>query len=552
MSLKSDLPPARSGSPLHWSGEVYDDLGIALLVAALILVGLLFGDYGITHDEAVQNEYGRMILAYYTSFFQDSSALEYLDLFHYGGFFDLLAAILNLFSPLGVYETRHLLGGALGVVGLAGVWRLGRLLGGERAGVLALVLLALTPPFWGHMFNNPKDAPFASAMLWTLYYLCRFVHESPTPPRSARIGFGIALGIALGIRAGALLMLFYLGIGLGLRLLGLYIRMKNFGLIWRESLVMLRSILMPLGLAYAVMALLWPWSYQSPLNPLQALMGFSTLGIGIETKMGGQVYTANHLPAFYIPGYLAVTLPEIVLAGLGVALVMFLGWLKQRRHGLPFPPGTMNLFLTAMAGLFPVLLFVLMRPTAYNGLRHFLFVVPPLAVLAAVALDRLWEMLWRLHHWAGRGFTIVLMGLMVVQAWQMAMLHPHQYIFYNQLVGGVAGAEGKWEMDYWSNSLREATLALADYVDNEQRELGGEPKTWKVMVCGHALSSYYYFPPNLVFTKEQEEADFMVMYTVINCQSYFEGRTIAKIQRFGVPLALVRDRRYMAIRGVGR
>ncbi|MFA6021068.1 MAG: glycosyltransferase family 39 protein, partial [Rhodospirillales bacterium] len=331
MSLKSDLPPVRSGSPLHWSGEVYDDLGIALLVAALLLVGLLFGDYGITHDEAVQNEYGRMILAYYTSFFQDSSALEYLDLFHYGGFFDLLAAILNLFSPLGVYETRHLLGGVLGVVGLAGVWRLGRLLGGERAGVLALVLLALTPPFWGHMFNNPKDAPFASAMLWTLYYLCRFIQESPAPSRSARIGFGIALGIALGIRAGALLMLFYLGLGLGLRLLGLYIRMKNFGLIWRESLVMLRSILMPLGLAYAVMALLWPWSYQSPLNPLQALMGFSTLGIGIETKMGGQVYTADHLPAFYIPGYLAVTLPEIVLAGLGVALVLFLGWLKQRR-----------------------------------------------------------------------------------------------------------------------------------------------------------------------------------------------------------------------------
>ncbi len=552
MSLKSDLPTARSGSPLHWSGDVYDDLGIALLVAALILVGLLFGDYGITHDEAVQNEYGRMILAYYTSFFQDRSALEYLDLFHYGGFFDLLAAIANEVSPLGVFETRHLLGGVLGVVGLAGVWRLGRLLGGERAGVLALVLLALTPPFWGHMFNNPKDAPFASAMLWALYYLCRLVQELPMPSRSARIGFGIALGVAMGIRAGALLMLFYLGLGLGLRLLGLYIRLKSLSLLWRESLVMLRSILMPLALAYAVMAVLWPWSYQDFLNPLRALLGFSTLGIGIKTNMGGQVYTADHLPASYIPGYLVATLPEIVLAGLAVGAVMFLFWLKDRRHGVPFPQGSMNLFLTALTALFPLIMFVLMRPTAYNGLRHFLFVVPPLVVLAAFALDRVWESLWRFHHWFGRGFTVILMGLMVVLAWQMAMLHPHQYIFYNHLVGGVAGAEGKWEMDYWSNSLREATLALADYVDNEQAELGGENKIWKVAVCGHALSAYYYFSPQLVYTKRLEEADFMITYTVEDCHKKSEGRTIAKIQRFGVPLALVRDRRYLSIHGEGR
>jgi hypothetical protein len=552
MSLKSDLPPKQSGSPRHWSGEVYDDMGIALLVAALLLVGLVFQDYGISHDEAVQNEYGKMILAYYTSFFQDRSALEYLDLFHYGGFFDLLAAILNAFSPLGVFETRHLLGGVLGVIGLAGAWRLGRLLGGERAGVLALTLLALTPPFWGHMFNNPKDAPFASAMVWTLYYLCRFVSETPTPSRSARIGFGIALGIALSIRAGALLMLFYLGVGLCLRLLGPFTRFKSFSLLGREAWVMLRSIALPLLIAYGVMAFFWPWSYQGLLNPLLALLGFSTLGIGITTWMNGQPYSADHLPSSYIPAYLTVTLPEIVLAGLLLAFVMFLVWLKDQRHGLRLPQGTMNFFLTALAALFPLLLFVLMRPTAYNGLRHFLFVVPPLAILAAVALDRLWESLWRLHHWAGRGFFVSLMACLVALLWQMAQLHPHQYIYYNRLVGGVAGADGKWEIDYWSNSLREASLALADFVENEQRELGGEPRTWKVMVCGHALSAYYYFPPNLVFTKKQEEADFMIMYTVINCESYFEGRTIAKVQRFGVPLAVVRDRRYLSIRGVGR
>jgi hypothetical protein len=552
MSLRSDLPPSKSGSPVHWSGDVYDDLGVALLVAALLLVCFLFKDYGITHDEAVQNEYGKMILSYYTSFFQDRSALEYLDLFHYGGFFDFLAAILNTFSPLGVFETRHLLGGVLGVVGLAGAWRLGRLLAGERAGVLALILLALTPPFWGHMFNNPKDAPFASAMLWTTYYLCRLVHEAPTASRSSRIGFGVALGIALGIRAGALLVLFYLGLGLALRLYGLFLRLRSFTVLKREGLAMLRTLIMPLAIAYGVMAVFWPWSYQGLLNPLLALLGFSTLGINIETIMNGQIYSAEHLPATYIPGYLAVTLPEIVLTGLGIGAVLFLLWLKDRRHGLAMPPGTMNLFLTALSALFPLLLFVLMRPTAYNGLRHFLFVVPPLCVLAAVALDNVWERLWAYKHEAGRAFTVVIMGMAVWLAWQMAMLHPHQYIYFNRLVGGVEGADGKWEIDYWSNSLQEAAKSLADFVQSEQEELGGDAKTWKVTVCGHALSAYYYFPQQLVYTKKLDEADFMIMYTVADCQKKFEGRRIALIQRFGVPLAIVKDRRYLSIHGEGR
>ncbi|TAN50853.1 MAG: hypothetical protein EPN26_09665 [Rhodospirillales bacterium] len=552
MSLKSDLPPKTSGSPLHWSGDVYDDLGIALLVAVLVLVGLLFRDYGITHDEAVQNEYGQMILSYYTSFFQDRSALEYLDLFRYGGFFDLIAAIVNSVSPLGVFETRHLMGGVIGVAGLAGAWRLGRLLGGERAGVLAIVLLALTPPYWGHMFNNPKDAPFAAAMLWTLYYLVRMVQESPMASRSARIGFGLSFGIAMGIRAGAVLMPFYLGIGLGLRLLGLYIRLKSLSLVWREALVMLRSLILPLALAYAVMALVWPWSYQSPLNPLLALVDFANLGINVETLLAGQLVNAAHLPASYIPAYLLVTLPEIVLAGLALAAVQFLFWLNGRRHGLVIPPVVMSIFLTALAALFPLLMFVLMRPTAYNGLRHFLFVIPPLVVLAALALDRLWEALWRYKHEAGRAFAVAVMAAAVFQAWLMAELHPHQYIYYNSLVGGVPGAQGKWELDYWSNSLREAALELSRFLENEQREMGGEPRTWQVTVCGHALSAYYHFSPQLAFTKKLDEADFMILYTVNDCHKKFEGRQIAVIERMGVPLAVVKDRRYLSIHGAGR
>ena len=104
-----------------------------MLLALLVIVWLTFRDYGITNDEKVQDLYGRMLLSFYRSGFQDLSAFSYQDLYYYGGLFDLVAAALYPVSPLGEYETRHLLCALIGVLGIAGTWRLGRLSGGPRA-----------------------------------------------------------------------------------------------------------------------------------------------------------------------------------------------------------------------------------------------------------------------------------------------------------------------------------------------------------------------------------------------------------------------------------
>jgi hypothetical protein len=551
----AQAPPGSVGAthhPAHWSAPVYADIGMSILAGVAVMVALTFRDYGITHDEAVQNEYGKMILAFYTSFLQDWSVFEYLDLYRYGGFFDLLAAIANRISPFGVYETRHLLGGLIGVAGLAGVWQLGRHLGGERAGVLALVLLAVTPAYYGHMFNNPKDAPFAAAMAWTLLFLCRLAGEMPTPSRKTLISFGVAFGIALAIRVGAVLILFYLGLALLLRLFGLWMRLKSVDVVFREAWAMFRHLLPALILAYAVMALFWPWAALSPLNPVSALTDFSHLGLKIETLVAGKKVLANQLPASYIPAYLAVNLPEIVLFGLALAALLFLLWLgRLRPRQTSLGPEAMSLLLVSLAALFPIAFFALTKPTAYNGLRHFLFVVPPLVALAAVAMDKVGAWMWTHAHWPGRLFELVLAALLVIQVWIMAQLHPNEYIYFNTLAGGVKGAEGRYEMDYWSNSLREAALELAGYLE---RENGDAPvtRTFKVAVCGHALSAYNFFPSYLVYTKKLDEADFMILYTSSGCHRLFEGRQIISIDRFGVSLSVVKDRRSLTTRGLGR
>ncbi|HEX3501063.1 MAG TPA: glycosyltransferase family 39 protein, partial [Stellaceae bacterium] len=168
----------------------------------------------MTWDEDVHFYYGFKVLDFYRSLGQDRSYLDFMNLYTYGAAFDLLTAALSRISPLGAWETRHLVDALIGICGIVGTWRVGRLLAGPRAGLLAALLLALTPSYYGHMFNNPKDIPFAVALIWSLYYTLRLLPDLPRPPMATVLKLGIAVGLAIGVRVGGLLSLCYLGLAL--------------------------------------------------------------------------------------------------------------------------------------------------------------------------------------------------------------------------------------------------------------------------------------------------------------------------------------------------
>src|ERR1700704_1178631 len=142
-----------------------DDLAIIVLAAVGLIASLTFRDYGLGWDDYTHAEYADLLLRMYGSGFKDTGALSFANLYMYGGGFDMAAALLHKVIPLELFETRRLLGAFVGVIGLAVTWRLGRRVGGPLAGLATLLLLALCPTFYGHMFMNPKDAPFAVAMV---------------------------------------------------------------------------------------------------------------------------------------------------------------------------------------------------------------------------------------------------------------------------------------------------------------------------------------------------------------------------------------------------
>jgi hypothetical protein len=502
-------------------------------VAIAALVILTFRDYGISWDEEVQNTYGDMLLAFYASGFHDRSAMHYLNLFYYGGFFDLVAAIVNLVSPLDVYVTRHFLGGVFLLAGLAGAWRLTRLLAGERAALIAVVMLALTPVLYGHSFINPKDAPLAWLFLWVIYYACRAIAE--VRPRTATIiGFGVTVGLAMGTRvlAGSVLIYILTALAVG----AVVSRWPRVGgvPVGRTALGLLTAA----PLAYAVMGVFWPWAIINPLNPILAVHEFANFPWKGWLLFKGEMIPAIDLPPDYLLTFLLYQLPEHTLIGLALAVMATGAVMVRRGVALLADRRTLQYLILLQVAVVPVVAFFFLHPTVYNGLRHFLFVVPPLVIFGAIGWDKLLQ--WAFARWRASAFASggLLAGLLLWQLVRMLHLHPYEYVAYNSIVGGIAGASGRFELDYWDTSLGEAARKLS-------ARLAKHPSATPpvVFVCGNRLSASAFLPKNVRLTWKIEEADYFMSVVPSSCAYLVDGtkNRIIEVRRNDITLSYVVD-----------
>lgn len=513
-----------------------------LFAAALILVLTTFVDYGITWDEHYHEAYGQYVLDYYLSLGRDTLALTYHNLWLYGGAFDGPVALLKLVSPFGSYETAHLLNALVGLIGVFGAYRIGSFLGGPRAGFWSALLLLAMPSWYGQMFNNPKDIPFAAGMTWALYFMIRAAPHFPRVPPAITLKLGLALGLTLGIRIAGIFGLIYLGAAL-LVWLGLRLREAGGAASIRDSLRVGFSFVIPsLALAWTVMLAAWPWAQQDPLTrPFESLRIFSNNPWDLDTLFEGRLVNSLHLPADYLATYFAVKTPELVLVLLlAAAALVVAAWRRGPR--VPSWPAFGAYFVLGFALIFPFVFFVLFRPVSYDTIRHFLFVLPPMAAIAGIVLARLFVALAERPAWMRAAFAAIVVSYLGWHGRFMVELHPNEYVYYNQIVGGVDGAENRYELDYWGNSYHEAVDRLVDYVTDEEAKTGVQ-RSYRVMVCSSGISAAYFFPKYFLLSGDDSEADFYISSTRLGCDTEYDGDTIITVERDDAVLSVVKDRR---------
>jgi hypothetical protein len=522
--------------------QTCDDIALAVLAVVCVVAALTFRDYGLGWDDYTHAEYADLLLKMFGSGFTDTRALSFVNLYMYGGGFDMVAALLHKIVPFDLFETRRLVGAIVGIIGLGVSWRVARRVGGPVAGLAALVLLALCPTFYGHMFMNPKDAPFAVAMVVLMLGLVRLAQEYPQPsPRTVLI-VGLGAGLSIGSRILGGMTLIYAAIGC------LPIWMSDYrthGL--RETVHRLAHVLyvlLPaLLLGYLIMGLIWPWSIVDASNPLHALTYFSHFFEKPWKELfAGAIVSVPDMPWSYLPTLFALQLPEVMLTLLAAGVVLTAISLVRPNVD---PKYKAILLMLTLAALLPLIIAMVKRPALYNGIRHFVFVVPPMAILGGIAFGALFERLNGHGRRAQAAFAaLFVMGLMLPLG-EMIRLHPYQYTHFNHIAGTVRGADDRYMLDYWGLALKQASEGLRQELV-ERQESAPPNRKWRVAVCGPQRPAQVALGPGFAIGWDSHAADFAMTLGEFYCKG-LNAPVVVEIKRDDVVFARVYDIRGASI-----
>ena len=512
---------------------------LILLLAIPIAVRMALAS-GISWDEEKQLEYGKRLLSWYRSGFTDRSSFTYIDLYLYGGLFDLPAHLVlsSRCLPWGPYETRHVLTALLAVLGIVAVWMTANRIAGPRAGLLAGSLLMITPTWVGHGMFNCKDIPFGVAAAFVAYSTTRIAMRPSPLTWGDALRAGLSVGCALGFRPGGMFLFTYPVLAACARLAIDAVARRRQGEplhVIRDGGLAFGRLLCVLPLTWAIMLVAWPWAQVAPFTrPLQAaaIARHFSWG-GVMQFNGGQIST-DHIPASYLPIWFKVTLPDIYLLAVVCAVLVF-ATIRARKLCISRALAVAMLVLFVVA---PFVGVVVTHPIIYDAHRHFLFLMPAMATLAGLAIDSFIS-----GTRIPRAFRLVMVALLIglssVVVYDMRGLHPYEYIYFNRLSGGLRRQANRFETDYWGLTYREGFDWVVHNVDP------GHSKKILVFACNANGQLRYYRTRwrarRFVVEEKSDQAQIHLAMLRGECREA-AGNVIHTVERQGVPLLYVRER----------
>lgn len=511
------------------------------LLASLVTVLTQAQRYGITIDEPLQESYGRYVLSWYLTQEKD---MRFLTAFpfgahlpEHGGIFDAMVVLLqHIFRWADPWIVRHTITGLTGWLGVVAMALCGLELGGPWVALVAALGLWLYPRYYGAMYNNPKDIPATVTMLFVLWATLLLLKH--WKQRARALGFGALLGLFLGAATAIRVTAIEWSAVLAVLLVGWWL--ANGKTVWRERGV--ASALAWQGALAGVIATvwllatmaLWPFIFINPLhNLIDAFQVMSHFPWNGTDLFNGVVYPATQIPASYVPVWLVIGSPPMLLAlaviGLGVA---FVETARMRRIN-----PAVGVVILAFA--IPLAALLLLHPVLYDTLRQFLFMIPPLILLAAYGLVRSVVALMRQRRVGPRllagallAVTLVSYALVVVD---MVALSPYEYIYFSPLVGGPSGAVGKYETDYYGA----CSAAATQWLDQNYRHYTAAP-TPSVDTSNLLRQSIYPYLSRPLYLSAQRP-DFFIGFTRFNNNlTYPSYRVIHVIVAEGALLCVVK------------
>jgi hypothetical protein len=196
-----------------------------------------------------------------------------------------------------------------------------------------------------------------------------------------------------------------------------------------------------------------------------------------------------------------------------------------------------KLIFFAFVAVFPIAAAAILKPIVYDGTRLFLFVIPPLAVLAGIGLSTFFSL--GLPKTVKSVFAAGLVLVALLTAYDMIRTHPYEYVFFNRTSGGLRAAYGRFETEYWGTSYKEGM----DWLSRNYKQDAPSSTIRIANTSNPFLTSYYITSrPDLnrfVQVGLRDNPDVVLSITRWNQHLDYPGRVLHVVSRMNTPLLYV-------------
>jgi hypothetical protein len=418
---------------------VKKQLLVKLFFIILFCVGIFsFKDYGISWDEPVQREIGKMNARY--AFKKEPWLLTYKDKY-YGPVFEVfLVGLEDAFhltaNPSSTYFMRHLANFLLFFLGVIFFYHLIQdRFKNWKISLLGCLFLILSPRIFAHSFYNSKDIPFLAMFIVSIYTLIKYIDKKDL--KSAVI-HALASAVLIDIR-----------------ILGVIIPFFTFAFFFTDLLILkvsptklkknTLSFLVYLFLLAILIILFWPILWTNPFHHfLQAFRQMSHYFWWGDILYLGSYFNASQLPWHYIPVWISITTP---ISYLILFLVGCLALFKKLiAHPIKFYRRHRNDLIFLLWFFVPLASVVVIKSVLYDAWRQMFFIYPALLLIALYGLTILAQ-----KSIVKKILTLIIICNLIIIVKFMIQSHPRQYLYFNRLANPI-----DFQLDYWGLSYRQA------------------------------------------------------------------------------------------------
>jgi hypothetical protein len=370
-----------------------------------------------------------------------------------------------------------------------------------KIGLLGALFLIISPRIFGNSFFNPKDIPFLSAYIISIYTLLLFLDKKNI---FMAVLHGIATAAACSIRTPGIIIIpitfFFL-------FFDLFLSKES----WKNYLKAAGLLLSFLIVSAGLIVLFNPILYTDPIG--NYIKVFNIMKHypwrGTQFYLGHNI--GNIIPWHYSIVWFSVSSPILYLLlfviGMG-ALITKTVRTRMRAHF----QALRNIYVAAACAILPIFTVIVEKSTLYTNNRQMYFCYPPLLLISLYGFVKLVEYLKkrtiRWQVWVG---VVLVLGL-AYPVYFMVRYHPYENFYFNALAGSeMSIIKQRFTLDAWGMTAKdglEYILATDPSKDITINFLDGVPRSILMLPESdqnrlhintadkpmYLINEYHYFP----------------------------------------------------------